>query len=157
MLNKINEFRKKLDELEEEIKGKAANEVEKFGDEYWIVNSCGKAERSKWDGGRVDLYRKRAGNIYRTEAEAETALYNQETGFLLKELAERLNDGKVVGLSNEGDSYYYIWYDFRYGTLHDADTNSRKTNSVFCIYGNFFKKALNEIGEDRLIQYFKSL
>lgn len=154
----IKELKNKLAELERQVKEKKITRryIPKYLENYFYVNSQGFIISELNNQYNVDKYRISIGNGFKTEAEAEKhnrILVNTQK---LKDLAEKLNDGVEIDWENDTQLKYYIRLDLSKGRLFIGSTHFYKSQcSAYSLNMNFLTKAIEEIGEENLIELIK--
>lgn len=96
------------------------------------------------------------GLVYATEEARDKAVFKLKIETKLKNIAERLNNGKKIDWGNHNQKKYYIYYDYYHDYIdfvYDLDNNYQGT--IYCLNENFLDEAIKEIGEENLIKYFK--
>ena len=74
----------------------------------------------------------------------------------LKNIAERLNNGEKIDWDNKYQNKYYIYYNFEYKKLYCYYEFTKKTQGcIYCFSDKFLDEAIEEIGKENLIKYFK--
>ena len=152
----IKELRNKLDELEKQVKEKkiTGRYVPAHKENYFSVTSNGAITQEQYYQGNIkDNYRISTGNCFATKEEAEkhkTILINTQK---LKDLAERLNNGKEINWNNDCSKYYIY---LEKGKLHcNWIIRIQIQGIVYCLDESFLDKAIEEIGEESLIELIK--
>lgn len=161
MSNKLDELKKKYEELGKEIKrlenggGRWRSDV---FDRYYFITTTGKIEQYNECHNMVDNYRYKTRNYFKTEEEAQAYLDNLNTYFELMDLAEELNVGEKIDWNNESRTKYYIEFDNCIGILHSVSAKyCINFGQIYCLDENFLDKAIERIGEERLEKLFKNI
>lgn len=93
------------------------------------------------------------GLVYATLEARDKAMFKLEIETKLKNIAERLNNGRKIDWTNDK---YYICFDCYHNQLKIEKSSLDKIQgTIYCLYNNFLDVAKKEIGEDNLIKYFK--
>lgn len=96
------------------------------------------------------------GIAYATKEARDRALFKIEIETKLKNIAERLNNGRKIDWKNEKQVKYSIFYNSDDGSLYGWNNMyAKETGQIYCLDENFLNVAKKEIGEDKLIKYFK--
>lgn len=95
------------------------------------------------------------GLAFSTKEARDKAMFKSEIETKLKNIAERLNNGRKIDWEDNEDKFN-IYYNHNNKKL-DFDFNSfhQEQGVIYCLDKNFVKVATQEIGEDNLIKYFK--
>ena len=97
------------------------------------------------------------GNCFKTEQEAKEQSENLKTKAELRALAEELNGDEVIDWSNAVQYKYCIDYLDAEGCLSfNRSTVYKLQGVIYCLVSNFRVKAIERIGEERLIKMIKS-
>ena len=74
----------------------------------------------------------------------------------LKNIAERLNDGRKIDWDDQDQHKLHIFYNYDKKRLdYNINFYWRNQGAIYCLYNNFLDVAKQEIGEENLIKYFK--
>ena len=168
MINNNNEkqietIEQKIEELKQEVEKlkqlKNEPNYPECRDEYYFIDSFGDivAPPSCWMNERQDFFRFWQNNCFKTKREAEIALENKYTEKKLRQIAYRLNNGVKIDWHNRDQYKYPLYYDFLDNSIQMSCSYSIKETNIYCLSDKFKNVAIKEIGEEKLIQYFKSL
>lgn len=104
----------------------------------------------------LDNFRYLTHNYFKTEEEAQRHLDNIKTYYELKDLAEELNNGEKIDWDNCGQPKYLIFYNNGNKKI-DTDNvwSSQDIGQIYCLDEHFLEKAIEKIGEEKLINFFK--
>ena len=92
-------------------------------------------------------------NYFKTREEAEEYKEVFNTYYDLMDLAEELNNGEKIDWSNDKQKKFYIC--FKGNKLVQGYTYSiKEIGEICCLDENFKEKAIEKIGEDKLIKLF---
>ena len=94
------------------------------------------------------------GSLYATAEARDRAKFKMETEIQLKNIAERLNNGRKIDFEDGCENKYYIYYDYENG-INFCNTCYPSQGTIHCLDENFLNVAKKEIGEEQLIKYFK--
>jgi hypothetical protein len=131
----------------------------KGGEYYYYLGDCGYIYEAIASFSESDIrkYRIRHGNCFKTREEAEQYRENLNIKAELKALADELNGGEVIVWTNSKQKKYYIFYNHTANILETcADIVCQNQSSIYCLDKNFLNEAINQIGEQRLIDLIKS-
>lgn len=119
----------------------------KFGDKCWFLSRAGSVACGYWSGGERDVYRWRAGKIYRTEEECTRARYRELAEVRLRRTStfkpdfENDNGGWVVFYNprkNIFETQEVYRFDYgeivRYETEEEAQRSIEKNEEDWLIY-----------------------
>ena len=73
----------------------------------------------------------------------------------LKNLADRLNNGKEIDWNNFTKSKFYLSFNYGQNQIIYDDIQGFKDNNIYCLDENFKDEAIKEIGEDDLRWYLQ--
>ena len=152
----IKDLQKALHEAQEELDNLNLERfVPKRNERYYIVNGfCAidliENNMVAFDNQCINCY-----NCFRTKKEAEKEANKIIIRRKLEDIARRLNGGKELDWTNNKNKFY-ITYTANDNTLHFSKTiNLQIQGVVYCISPKILKVAIEEIGEERLIDYIK--
>jgi hypothetical protein len=152
----LNQLQEKINNLEKQDK-KRKWQPQK-GEEYYFINDIGNIERRKYD--RIlmkDIWLTSQGNYFRTQKEAATYLFNLRTKAELRALAEGLNGDRVINWNDTRQDKHSIIYNGKTGTIdNNVFSFLRAPSLIYCLDENFGDKAIEQIGEQRLIDMIRS-
>lgn len=152
---KYEELGKEIEKLKKEKKGKRWKPVN--DDNYYILNDLGKINTSRWRNDPIDNFRFSQNNCFRTEQEALKHLENLKTKAELRALAEELNGDEVMNWETLFQYKYHLYCDNRKDNLEqDYNDQFQKQGIIYCLDPDFKDKAIERIGEDRLIKMIKA-
>lgn len=159
----INELLLKTVEIEEEIKSikddnlNAEAWIPKEGDFYVYIDNEGNIGDSHYDSQwGADVWNVMSGNYFKTAQEFVCHKANIITKEKLKRLALRLNNGVAIDWENPRICKPHIYFDFFDNKLHQMNNFEVLNGSIHCLSPDFLKIAIQEIGEQELINYIKS-
>jgi uncharacterized protein YfcZ (UPF0381/DUF406 family) len=106
---------------------------------------------------QYDAYKK-VNNVYENSQQAEQHIENLKTKAELRELANELNGDEVIDWGNENQNKYRLFYNYdRHGVTWGAENNiSKAQGAIYCLDEDFLLKAIERIGEQRLIEMIRS-
>lgn len=153
----IKELKERLAELER-IHVSGSDRVG-TGNIYWYIDNSGDTCSCADDYDDVDDFLYKTGNYFKTEEEAEARLKIINTEIKLRALINRINKEIACpkDFPNRDNEHQNKW----------TICLGRKTLSVGlwvgtsackweCCYRDFIDDAINEIGEEELVEYFKN-
>lgn len=157
MIENLEELKRKYEELGNEIKKfeKKNRWRAKENEVYYFVNSLGDIISDCESYCRLDDFRYKTRNYFRTSKEAEDYLEKINIYCDLKNLAEELND-EEIDFDNPNQTKFYFEYNshtkefLEYGTV-----SVKEINQIYCLDKKFLEIAKERIGEDQLIKLFK--
>jgi hypothetical protein len=144
---KINDLEKKLENTKWQPKPK---------EEYWYIGDDGNIFISLRDN--IDSeWRISQNNVFETEEHAKQYRKNLKTKVELKALADELNGEEVIDWSNlNQDKYYLIYAVYNNRIGYSTSELCMISGNVYCLDENFKTKAIERIGEQRLIDMIKA-
>lgn len=158
---KLQELEKKYEELGKEIE-KLKNEKKgkrwkpDCGEEYYFIGLFGSVCKFSWNNCHEYNYLYSQGNCFKTEQEAKEQSENLKTKAELRALAEELNGNEVVDWTN----YQYKYYLYINNATNELSSYCVETHqsqgTIYCLDHGFLDKAIERIGEERLIKMIKS-
>ncbi len=96
------------------------------------------------------------GQLFFSEKAREKAILKMEIETKLKNIAERLNNGRNIDWSDSVQEKFSIFYECKEKELNTDSNYCCKTQRViYCLDRDFLEVAKKEIGEENLIKYFK--
>lgn len=153
----IKDLQSALDKAQEELKN--LNNYERFvpkaKEVYYYIDEKGYCIRRINDKSFLDYCTIMIYNCFRTDEEAlkekEKILIRRQ----LEDIARRLNGGKELDWTNNKNKFY-ITCTSHDNVLHFAKTVDLQIQGVvYCISPKILEVAIEEIGEERLIDYIK--
>lgn len=132
---------------------------EEFQDYYYVedTNTVFKTCYSKdfpKDKERCEVY-----NCFQTEEEAEKEANKILIRRKLEDIANRLNDGEKIDWNDQSQRKYLIRYSYdkneEFELYGGWSEYMRTQGTVYCLSEDFLKVAIEEIGEQELIDYIK--
>lgn len=95
------------------------------------------------------------GLVFATEQARDKAMFKVKIETKLKNIAERLNDGRKIDWKDLNQDKFCIYYGYEEEKLCLLNAYRRKgQGAIYCLNNNFLEVAKQEIGEDNLIKYF---
>lgn len=96
------------------------------------------------------------GRAFNSEKTKNKAIEKQKIYIKLKNLAERLNNGKKLNWNDIDEDKYYIYYDYANEELREEYNNlNQNQGTIYCLDENFLEIAKKEIGEENLLKLFE--
>ena len=99
------------------------------------------------------------GLVFATEQTRDRAMFKLGIETKLKNIAERLNNGRKIDWEDEDQSKFIILYNYGSKILGLLDLYGvyhwKYQGGIYCLDENFLEVAKKEIGEENLIKYFK--
>lgn len=158
MSNKLDELKKKYEELGKEIKRleKGGRWRGEKGDTYYFIHNNGHVYTSYEGDDSIDDFRYKIRNYFKTEEEAQEHLDNINTYFELKDLAEELSDREEIDWNSGRQDKYYLYYDNFGKNIEQGTCSYLKSLDIYCLDKNFLEKAIERIGKEKLEKLFKN-
>lgn len=152
---KYEELGKEIEKLKNEKKGKRWKPDK--GEEYYFVSHFGDTHCTTWLDANSDNFRYQQDNCFTTEKKAQEHLENLKTKGELRVLAEELNGGEVINWETLCQYKYHLYCDNRKDNLEqDYNNQFQKQGIIYCLDPDFKDKAIDRIGEERLIKMIKA-
>ena len=153
----ISELQSKVAKLEneskEEKKGKRWRA--RINNPYFYVDDFGEVDGCHEYNEYGDNYRYKTRNYFATYEEAEEYKEVMNTYYDLMDLAEELNNGEKIDWNDNQQCKYTIFYDFEDNFLNRNNAYvCKELGQIYCLDGDFLKKAIKKIGEDKLKKLF---
>lgn len=118
----------------------------KDGDEYWYISTINNINYATWNGNAWDLRVRENGNVFLTKEEAEFELERRKCEAIMLKYGRRTfkynNDNYLLRVNNNDEKVevgFWSIYQFQGSIYFDTEELARK--------------AINEIGEERLKKY----
>ena len=159
MSSKLDELKKKYEELGKEIKRLENGERWRSNglDRYYFITTTGEIEQCNECYDMVDNYRYKTRNYFKTREEAQKHLDNLNTYYELMDLAEELNNGEEIDWNNINQNKYFIFFSSYSKKISYSITGGHKCfGQIYCLDEKFLEKAIEKIGEERLEKLFKN-
>lgn len=127
----------------------------KYSDEYWFVDSRGCVSIDGWSNSGIDNYKYYTNNCFPTEKAAEQKLRVIQTEIELRKYAEEHNEGIIDW--KDGEQYRWrLYYSFYTDYISCNGYSSEYTpNQIYFTSEEIARAAVNEIGEERVIEYLR--
>lgn len=152
----IEKLQEQMDYLKKQLELCPIDGRVQKGELYWYVDVDGLDISTVDAYGGFDEKAYLMGNYFKTQEEAVKYSKNQQTKMKLKRLAESLNGDATISWENQNQQKYYLYYDnFNKRLCQDANQN-HQSQRIYCLNDEFKLRAIQEIGEDDLIDYIKS-
>lgn len=104
----------------------------------------------------IDEFRYNIKNCFKTEEEAKRCLENFKTELELRQLAEELNNGEKIDWNNTDQIKTVLYYDYKDEKIcSDFLTYNKYVKQIYCLDKNFQEKAIEKIGEEKLMNYLQ--
>lgn len=157
ILKEIEKTKQHLDSLEQMLEDcKYERWKPKKSEAYYYVSHISEVLNAVNEGVDIDVRRYKAYNCFRTKEEAELEAEKILVRRQLEDIARRLNRGRKTDWSDANQCKYYIYIGMLNNHLLWGKSRLRKTEGVtYCLDSDFYKKAEQEIGTERLIKYLK--
>lgn len=97
-----------------------------------------------------------SGFVYATEEARDKAMFKSKIETKLKNIAERLNNGRKIYWKNSLQEKFFIYYDYDDEELDcDFRLTLKVQGVIYCLDKNFLEVAKQEIGEENLKWYLQ--
>lgn len=157
LLKQRDKLQKELDKLTELINKKDIRFKPEYGEYYHYLGSNGNIIKTDWANLTNDWFRYNSGNCFKTEHEAYDYKENLLTKQQLKDLALELDNGIEIDWNYKDTCKYTIHFSSDSEELVDNwNWAYRAVGGVYCTNANFYKIAIERIGEEKLIKLIKS-
>lgn len=154
-INKTKEHLANMEKLLDECKYEKWKP--KDDDIFYYVDTFCRVIKENWADVLTDRINYNHGNCFQTreqaEQEAEKILIRRQ----LESIARRLNKGEYIDWDDEEQAKYSISLDNTDNEISwDKEVRFLSQGTIYCLDMNFYKVAIEEIGEERLIRYLES-
>jgi MoaA/NifB/PqqE/SkfB family radical SAM enzyme len=159
LLKQQKEIAKQIEELKEnEKKNKKKKWQPKKDEVYYFIDGGGDIKKCEYSESYYDeKWRVSQGNCFQTKEQAKQHLENLKTKAELRALADELNGDRVINWNDHRQDKHYIMLNEKTGTIdYNVYSILRVPSVIYCLDENFDKKAVQRIGEQRLINMIKS-
>jgi len=161
----LSDFKKLIKELEVEVKDFEVNNdgfITKINNynsdkEIYFIGDYEVVNVSIFNLMTVDLEKYiKLGFIATNKEVLEKKLRHIEIEQKIRNVADRLNGGKVIDWNNLSQNKYKIYFDFKNNKLFVIDnTECKNQGNIYCLSNKFLEECIKEIGEQDLIKYLK--
>ena len=118
----------------------------KDGDKYYLISHYGKVKRITWNDDEFDLRRREYGNVFLTEEEAEFEIERKKCESIMLKYGRRT-------FKYEDDNYFIRSANDYQKAFVDVWRINQFQGTIYFDTKELAKKAINEIGEERLKKY----
>lgn len=153
MTNKCEELGKEIERLEKEKKNKRWRA--EIGEDYYFLTETLEVNRDDECNAEYDDNLYNLGNYFKTKEKAQKVANKIKTYIELKQLAEELNGDEEIDWTNGQQEKYLIRLDHNIGKVENEFHTCFQPLSIYCLDEEFADKALEQIGEERLIELFE--
>lgn len=124
---------------------------------YFFVDSYGKIVADMFcSADSIDSQRYKNYNCFQTREQAETEAEKILVRRMLEDIARRLNKGKKIDWDNHKPYKYSICFNSDKNEIDYLYCSSQKEQGVvYCLSNEFYKVAIQEVGEERLKKYLR--
>lgn len=140
---RISESEELIAKLEQQIEKE--QEFPRNGDTYWIVDDGGDLYDTVYTSHRYDEYRKKVGNIYKTESEAEFASEKLKVEAELREFSRPFEE-------NGYNSFIELYMPDKALAVDDC-MYWQKQGVIYFESDKKAQQAIDAVGEDRIKKY----
>ncbi|RHU03299.1 MULTISPECIES: hypothetical protein [Erysipelotrichaceae] len=113
-------------------------------DVYYIIEDCGDISKYSWDGDKIDKKAREMGNVFLTEQEAKFEYERRKVEAIMLKYGRRT-------FKFDYNNFCILMYNNK---IVPDFWNSRNYGGIFFDTEELAKKAIDEIGEERLIKYY---
>ena len=129
----------------------------KNNEQYWYITDYGTVNYTLFmpkiqnDNMRFKNY-----DCFKTREEVEQELEKILIRRQLEDIARRLNRGERIDWDNDDQRKYFIRFNYWQGIIElDNSFRQQFQGVIYCLDKNFLNTAVQEIGEERLINYLR--
>lgn len=155
ILDEINKTKEHLANMENMLE-ECEDEIWKprAGEEYYYLDFGLKIYAVKNFNYPSDIRAIKAYNCFRTKKQAELEAEKILVRRQLEDIARRLNKGRKIDWNNGNQIKYSIYFSFnKIGYIFCC--HQKEQGVVYCLDTDFYKVAIQEIGEERLKAYLR--
>lgn len=153
-ISNIKEELGKLEEKLKTLKSGVGRQIPKNGDTYYFINF--KVYKDRWANDSFDQQRFNSYNYFKTEEEGQKEIGRRLIKAKLNEIANRLNGGQDIKWDSAVQRKYYLTLSNE-GSLNLSFSLIDKTEgATYCLSQDFLEIAVDEIGEQVLLDYMKN-
>lgn len=156
-INKTKEHLANMEKMLAECKYEYGRWKPEENEKFFYMDESGEIYESNFDSNYIFDNNKIAYyNCFQTreqaEAEAEKILVRR----MLEDIARRLNKGEKIDWNDSGQRKYSLYLDNKTNRIGwSNECGSMMLGLVYCLDMNFYKDAIQEIGEERLKKYLR--
>lgn len=151
---KYEELGKEIERLENQKKNKRWRADET--DRYFYISNNKEIVAAYETGDKIDNFRYKSRNYFKTEKEAQQYLDNLDTYYDLMDLAEELNKGREIDWNDTEQGKFSIYYELENEKLNYTISHYvKELSQIYCLDENFLEIAEERIGLERLEKLFK--
>lgn len=126
------------------------------GKTYYFLNSKNTAISETWDADYTDARHYNIYNCFKTREEAEAEAEKILVRRMLEDIARRLNKGNKIDWNDKEQVKYSICLDAINNEITwDNEVQYISQGIIYCLDVDFYKVAIQEIGEERLKKYLR--
>jgi len=123
---------------------------------YFYATKEKESDRTFWADNYADNFLHDMGNCFKTEQEAIEYGIWYEIRKRLIELVERLGKPTKEDWENTKILKHCIKYDFDTDKVYCCSTNGIYDNNIYCLSKDFYKTAIQKLGEENIKHYYKN-
>lgn len=129
--------------------------IPKFDDKYWTIGVSGIPELKRWVNAPSDQYALASNLIFRTEEEAKSEIFKRNIKAKLEIFALENND--KIDWDKRKKSYYLYYYRLINNIEVGTNDSYQTEGTTYFSSKKIAEEAIQFIGKDNLIRYFKGV
>ena len=153
-ISSIKEELSKLEENLKTLKSGVGRQIPKNGDTYYFINF--KVYRDRWANDSFDQQRFNSYNYFKTEEEAQKEIDRRLIKAKLNDIANRLNGGQIINWDSAIQRKYHLTLSNEGSLNLSFSLIDKIEGATYCLSQDFLEVAVDEIGEQVLLDYMKN-
>ena len=153
-ISSIKEELSKLEENLKTLKSGVGRQIPKNGDTYYFINF--KSYKDRWANDSFDQQRFNSYNYFKTEEEAQKEIDRRLIKAKLNDIANRLNGDQVINWDSAIQRKYHLTLSNEGSLNLSFSLIDKIEGATYCLSQDFLEVAVDEIGEQVLLDYMKN-
>lgn len=153
-ISSIKEELSKLEENLKTLKSGVGRQIPKNGDTYYFINF--KSYKDRWANDSFDQQRFNSYNYFKTEEEAQKEIDRRLIKAKLNDIANRLNGGQIINWDSAIQRKYHLTLSNEGSLNLSFSLIDKIEGATYCLSQDFLEVAVDEIGEQVLLDYMKN-
>lgn len=121
---------------------------------YYYLDMCGKIKRAFWRDATLDKYLYSLGNCFETKEKAEWSIEHLKIKAELKRYADTYNEAAINFNISTQPKYFLKFSYWSFDVYIENCRHEMCADTIYFVSENIAKKAIKEIGEERLKKYY---
>ena len=155
----ISSIKEELSKLEEKLKtfkSRVGRQMPEKGDIYYFIGNDGSIFEDKWANNSYDQQRFNSYNYFKTEEEAQKEIDRRLIKAKLNDIANRLNGGQIINWDSAIQRKYHLTLSNEGSLNLSFSLIDKIEGATYCLSQDFLEVAVDEIGEQVLLDYMKN-